>query len=159
MCERIPERHRGISIRVGVALPTSQWMPTAEGQARDQSYCYHATTRRLEFLRAASGGCPGGAAQVYFDFDEQGNLKNKNGQGYLFSQDNRLREAVGKERYHYDANGAASNPSTAVSTSGRSTARPGNCSTSRMGAGATAARMSTLRAAWWRPASRHGAER
>jgi RHS repeat-associated protein len=49
--------------------------------------------------------CNCGAAQTTFDFDVQGNLANKNGQAYVFSQDNRLREVTNKEYYRYDSQG------------------------------------------------------
>lgn len=42
---------------------------------------------------------------VGLGYDEQGNLRNKNGQAYVFDYGNRLREATGKERYRYDGQG------------------------------------------------------
>ncbi|HDS1578972.1 TPA: HNH endonuclease [Stenotrophomonas maltophilia] len=46
-----------------------------------------------------------GATTVGLAYDVQGNLANKNGQAYRFDYGNRLREAVGKASYRYDANG------------------------------------------------------
>src|SRR3546814_3050752 len=39
------------------------------------------------------------------DYDEQGNLENKNGQNYVFDYGNRLRAVTGKETYRYDGYG------------------------------------------------------
>ncbi len=46
-----------------------------------------------------------GATTVGLAYDVQGNLANKNGQGFRFDYGNRLREAVGKASYRYDADG------------------------------------------------------
>lgn len=47
----------------------------------------------------------GGATVIGLDYDGQGNLKNKSGQLFDFDRGNRLREAIGKERYVYDGHG------------------------------------------------------
>lgn len=47
----------------------------------------------------------GGATIVGFGYDPQGNLNNKNGQGYTFDYGNRLRDVAGKEWYRYDGHG------------------------------------------------------
>jgi RHS repeat-associated protein len=46
-----------------------------------------------------------GATVVGLDYDPQGNLSNKNGQGYDFDYANRLRMVAGKEAYRYDGLG------------------------------------------------------
>jgi len=46
-----------------------------------------------------------GATIVGLDYDEQGNLQNKNGQVYDYDYGNRLRAAIGKELYRYDGHG------------------------------------------------------
>jgi len=82
--------------------------PAMQGAGtRAQRYCYD-STNRLRFIRVGAPlpvDCNSGAAQTTFAFDAQGNLANKNGQAYVFSQDNRLREVSGKESYRYDAQG------------------------------------------------------
>jgi RHS repeat-associated protein len=85
------------------ARPSTQTMPATP--ARNLRYCNKAGTNRIEFVRSDASSCTTGTATTTFDFDEQGNLKVKNGQNYTFSQDNRLRAVVGKETYRYDANG------------------------------------------------------
>lgn len=62
-------------------------------------YIYDAQNR-LTMIRNTAG-----AAVVAIDYDEQGNLRNKNGQGYVFDFGNRLRSATGKETYRYDGLG------------------------------------------------------
>lgn len=47
----------------------------------------------------------GGATIVGLTYDVQGNLSNRNGQGYVFDYGNRLRETSGKEWYRYDGHG------------------------------------------------------
>jgi hypothetical protein len=68
---------------------------------RDQYYCYD-TNWRLTNLKL--GSCSGSTV-VGLGYDEQGNLANKNGQGFKFDYGNRLREATGKESYRYDGHG------------------------------------------------------
>ncbi|MCS3746398.1 RHS repeat-associated protein [Xanthomonas arboricola] len=46
-----------------------------------------------------------GATVIGLGYDVQGNLKNKNGQAFVFDYGNRLRDATGKEAYRYDAYG------------------------------------------------------
>ncbi|KGQ18161.1 Rhs family protein [Lysobacter dokdonensis DS-58] len=73
---------------------------------RKWRYCYEAATNRLQFLREITSNCSSGTtAYNALTFDVQGNLTSKGGQGYTFSQDNRLREVNGKETYLYDAHG------------------------------------------------------
>jgi RHS repeat-associated protein len=55
---------------------------------------------RLTNLRNSAG-----ATVVGLSYDLQGNLQNKNGQGYDFDIGNRLRAVVGKEYYRYDGHG------------------------------------------------------
>lgn len=47
----------------------------------------------------------GGSSIVGLGYDAQGNLANKNGQGYVFDYGNRLRQVTGKETYRYDGHG------------------------------------------------------
>ena len=62
-------------------------------------YVYDAQNRLTNIRNTA------GATVVGIDYDEQGNLRNKNGQGYIFDFGNRLRSATGKEAYRYDGLG------------------------------------------------------
>lgn len=62
-------------------------------------YIYDAQNRLTNIRNTA------GATVVGIDYDEQGNLRNKNGQGYVFDFGNRLRSATGKETYRYDGLG------------------------------------------------------
>jgi hypothetical protein len=71
--------------------------------ARDLRYCYSAN--RIQFIRSGASTCSTGSASTTFDFDVQGNLQTKNGQGYVFGQNNQLIEVTGKESYRYDAHG------------------------------------------------------
>ncbi len=84
-------------------------------------YVYHSTSNRLTNIRNTAG-----ATVVGLDYDPQGNLSNKNGQGYDFDYGNRLRSVSGKESYRYDGLGrrvlnlrfpTASAPSGSVSLS------------------------------------------
>lgn len=76
---------------------------------RDHYYCYedgpNATWRLLNLRTISCNPGQGGATQVGLEYDPQGNLKKKNGQAYVFDLGNRLREAITKERYRYDAHG------------------------------------------------------
>jgi RHS repeat-associated protein len=63
-------------------------------------YVYDAQTHRLTSIRNSLG-----AAVQNFEYDAQGNLQAKNSQGFDFDFGNRLRGAVGKEYYRYDALG------------------------------------------------------
>ncbi|WP_205956747.1 RHS repeat domain-containing protein [Pseudoxanthomonas winnipegensis] len=70
---------------------------------RDHYYCYDAYWR---LTNVRTGGCgASGTSVIGLAYDPQGNLSNKNGQGFVFDYGNRLREATGKERYRYDAFG------------------------------------------------------
>ena len=63
------------------------------------SYWYDANNRLTNIQNEA------GASVVGLGYDEQGNLRNKNGQTYLFDFGNRLRQVVGNETYRYDGYG------------------------------------------------------
>jgi hypothetical protein len=67
---------------------------------RDHVYIYDATNRLTNVTLAATGG-----SVIGLQYDEQGNLRNKNGQLYEFDFGNRLRRTVGKETYRYDGLG------------------------------------------------------
>jgi len=70
---------------------------------RDHYYCYDEwVTWRLTNVK--TGGC-GGTSVIGLDYDDQGNLKNKNGQLFEFDFGNRLREATNHEQYRYDGHG------------------------------------------------------
>ncbi|MBL8263531.1 MAG: RHS repeat-associated core domain-containing protein [Xanthomonadaceae bacterium] len=63
-------------------------------------YVYDAQSHRLTSIRNTAG-----ATVVGFAYDPQGNLQNKNGQGYVFDYGNRLRSATLQETYRYDGLG------------------------------------------------------
>lgn len=63
-------------------------------------YVYDAQNHRLTSIRNTAG-----ATVVGLGYDPQGNLANKNGQGYSFDFGNRLRDVPGKENYRYDGLG------------------------------------------------------
>jgi RHS repeat-associated protein len=78
--------------------------------ARDLRYCYKSGRNTISFIRSGASNCTAGSATTTFEFDDPirlstGNVWKKNQQEYAFTQDNRLREVVGKEKYRYDANG------------------------------------------------------
>lgn len=64
------------------------------------SYVYDSATRRLSNIKNSEN-----ATIVAIEYDEQGNLKNRNEQVYYFDLGNRLREVAGKESYRYDGHG------------------------------------------------------
>ncbi|KRD76855.1 hypothetical protein [Lysobacter sp. Root983] len=66
---------------------------------REHTYWYDAKNRLTNVQNA------GGATVTGLGYDVQGNLNNKNGQGYEFSYGNRLRAVTGKESYAYDGLG------------------------------------------------------
>ncbi len=68
--------------------------------AKDYADYIYDAQNRLTLIRNAAG-----AAVVAIDYDEKGNLRNKNGQGYVFDFGNRLRSATGRETYRYDGLG------------------------------------------------------
>ncbi|CBA16818.1 RHS repeat domain-containing protein [Xanthomonas albilineans] len=68
---------------------------------RDHYYCYDVN---WQLANVKTGGC-GGSTVIGMSYDPQGNLNNKNGQGFEFDYGNRLRQATGKETYRYDGNG------------------------------------------------------
>lgn len=67
---------------------------------RDHTYVYDGKWRLTNVTNTS-----GGATVVGMDYDAQGNLSNKSGQLFDFDRGNRLREAIGKERYVYDGHG------------------------------------------------------
>lgn len=68
---------------------------------RDHYYCYDPYWR---LTNVKTSSCSG-ATVIGLGYDAQGNLSNKNGQGFTFDYGNRLREAAGKEAYRYDGHG------------------------------------------------------
>jgi YD repeat-containing protein len=66
---------------------------------KQYNYVYDATNRLSNIRNDA------GATTIGLSYDVQGNLSNKNGQGFAFDVGNRLRTATGKEAYRYDAQG------------------------------------------------------
>ena len=68
--------------------------------ARDQYYCY-----ANNLLTSIKSGSCSGTTVTTLSYDAQGNLSNKNGQGYTFDYGNRLRNVPGKEWYAYDGQG------------------------------------------------------
>ncbi|WP_258072777.1 RHS repeat domain-containing protein [Xanthomonas arboricola] len=75
-----------------------------EARGRNQFFCYDP---RWRLTNVKIDGCNGGTV-VGMAYDAQGNLINKNGQAFRFDLGNRMREAVAKESYRYDANGRRS---------------------------------------------------
>lgn len=72
--------------------------------ARSHYYCYDAANQ-LTNVRTADCTATGGASEIGLGYDEQGNLKNKNGMVFTFDLGNRLR-SVGNPAtltYAYDA--------------------------------------------------------
>ena len=70
--------------------------------ARQHSYSYDASSRRLSAVRQTVGG----ALVAALDYDVQGNLSSKGGQTYQFDLGNRLRSVPGQETgYEYDGHG------------------------------------------------------
>ncbi|WP_161961561.1 MULTISPECIES: RHS repeat domain-containing protein [Xanthomonas] len=63
-------------------------------------YYYDGANRLTNLMNVATG-----ASVVGLSYDVQGNLSNKNGQAYTFSQGNRLRSVANKEWYAYDGYG------------------------------------------------------
>ncbi len=72
---------------------------TLDGIKDHAQYLYDASNRLTSIRNTA------GATILGLSYDERGNLKNRNGQNYLFDYGNRLREVTGKEHYRYDAHG------------------------------------------------------
>jgi RHS repeat-associated protein len=64
------------------------------------NYYYDPASNRLTNIQNTAG-----ASVVGFAYDVQGNLTNKNGQGYDFDHGNRLRTVYNKEFYRYDGHG------------------------------------------------------
>ncbi|WP_203321535.1 RHS repeat domain-containing protein [Pseudoxanthomonas beigongshangi] len=73
---------------------------TGGSHARDHTYHYDARN-----LLTSVTNTVGGATVVGMDYDPQGNLSNKNGQGYTFDLGNRLRTADNLVSYVYDGHG------------------------------------------------------
>ena len=76
---------------------------TGGSQVRDHTYCYNASSNRLDFVRTGAN-CSTSPATIALAYDVQGNVTAKNGAGYVFDYGNRLRSAVGLT-YRYDAEG------------------------------------------------------
>ncbi|GAB3383475.1 RHS repeat domain-containing protein [Lysobacter fragariae] len=74
--------------------------------ARDQYYCYDSigTGATWRLTNVKTGSCSG-ASVIGLGYDVQGNLANKNGQGFNFDYGNRLRAATSLETYRYDGLG------------------------------------------------------
>ncbi|WIH07033.1 RHS repeat protein [Xanthomonas translucens pv. graminis] len=70
-------------------------------RGRDHYYCYDVY---WQLTNVKTGNCSGSTV-IGMSYDVQGNLNNKNGQGFVFDYGNRLREATGKETYRYDGYG------------------------------------------------------
>lgn len=75
-------------------------LKTVNVAGRNHSYVYDPTNRLTNVTNTV-----GGATVVGLGYDLQGNVSNKNGQQYGFDYGNRMREAIGKESYGYDAHG------------------------------------------------------
>ncbi|MGS1078415.1 RHS repeat domain-containing protein [Pseudoxanthomonas beigongshangi] len=73
---------------------------TGGSNVRDHTYHYDASNRLTSVTNSASG-----ATVVGLQYDPQGNLSNKNGQGYTFDFGNRLRTADSLVSYYYDGHG------------------------------------------------------
>jgi YD repeat-containing protein len=67
---------------------------------RNQGYLYDASNRLTNVTNVEDG-----ATVVGLSYDLQGNLAIKNGQAFNFDSGNRLRQALGQERYRYDGHG------------------------------------------------------
>jgi len=67
---------------------------------KDYANYYYDASNRLANIQNSAG-----ASIVGLGYDVQGNLQNKNGQGYVFDYGNRLRATSGKETYRYDGHG------------------------------------------------------
>lgn len=67
---------------------------------KDHNYYYDPNENRLTNINTSTG-----AGIVGLGYDVQGNLQQRNGQGYQFDYGNRLREVTGKEYYRYDGHG------------------------------------------------------
>lgn len=76
-------------------------LTTVKAPGRDWTYYYDPTNNRLTNVINNVNG----QSVVGLDYDEQGNLKNKNGQNYDFDYGNRLRVAPNLEVYRYDGHG------------------------------------------------------
>jgi hypothetical protein len=72
---------------------------TVKANGRDHTYYYDPTWRLTNVLNST------GASVIGLSYDAQGNLANKNGQGFRFDFGNRLREAISRESYRYDGHG------------------------------------------------------
>jgi len=70
------------------------------GALRNYSYVYGPEQRLLNVKEV-----PSNATVIGLAYDDQGNVINKNGNLFDFDIGNRLRQAIGKERYQYDGHG------------------------------------------------------
>ena len=82
-------------------LITQPVPPSKIAKVEDHYYCYDASWR---LTNVKTGSCSG-ATVIGLGYDPQGNVLNKNGQGYEFDLGNRLRRSTGKEWYAYDGHG------------------------------------------------------
>ncbi|QQP94770.1 RHS repeat protein [Lysobacter enzymogenes] len=80
-------------------LRTVKVAGTATVPGRQHVYYYNGANQ-LELVRT-----PDGAGVIGLEYDEQGNLRNKNGKQFRFDYGNRLREAKDAESYLYDGHG------------------------------------------------------
>lgn len=74
-------------------------LKTVVAPGRNHTYSY--SFGRLSTIKNTVGG----AITTTLQYDQQGNLSNKNGQAYSFDYGNRLRDVPGRESYRYDAFG------------------------------------------------------
>lgn len=82
------------------ALDNIRYKSNFNGATTATDYYWYDDKNRVTNFRNDAG-----ATTLGLGYDDQGNLKNKNGQEYDFDFGNRLRKVVGKETYRYDAHG------------------------------------------------------
>lgn len=85
-------------------------LSTLQVNGRNYAYVYDDAQQLIGITNGI-----GGPTVVGLSYDKQGNLANKNGQGFKFDYGNRLREATNKETYRYDGLGRRLLASSAVS--------------------------------------------
>jgi hypothetical protein len=74
---------------------------TVGGTASDLTHTIDPLTNRLKSIANSAGG----GYNFAFDYDDQGNIKQRGGQGFVFDMGNRLTSATGKGTYVYDGLG------------------------------------------------------
>jgi RHS repeat-associated protein len=74
---------------------------TAGGTARDLTHAIDPLTNRLKSITNSAGG----GYNFGFDYDDQGNIKQRGSQAFVFDMANRLTSAPGKGTYVYDGLG------------------------------------------------------